>query len=182
MSNIVLGMTISLDGYANDRNGSVEHLYSDLGDIGDSELMQGEIRRTGAVLMGRRAYEMAEGDFTGYEFQVPIFVLTHHPPASPAAGENDRLSFTFVTDGLESAVRQATDAAGERDVTVIGGIDVARQLLRADLVDELSIDIMPVLLGGGTRLFDEAPAQRALEKTEVVETGARTGLRFRLPR
>jgi dihydrofolate reductase len=140
---------------------------------------------TGAVLMGRRTFEMA-GDTDSYadtyELQVPLFVLTHRPP-DRAPKRNDRLFFTFVTDGVEAAVTQATAAAGDKAVQVVGGADLNRQLLAAGLVDELRIDVMPVLLGGGRRLFDGLPPDAVrLEKIGVEEAGARTSLNFRVLR
>lgn len=80
MAKVILGMTMSLDGFVQDRNGSVERLYPDLEALRNDASLQDAIRTTGAVVMGRRAYDMASGDFTGYEFQTPIFVVTHHPP------------------------------------------------------------------------------------------------------
>jgi dihydrofolate reductase len=79
MAKVIVGMTTSLDGFVNDRTGSVERLYPDLEALRKTEFLKKVIEYTGAVVMGRRAYEMANGDFTGYEFQVPIFVVTHHP-------------------------------------------------------------------------------------------------------
>ena len=131
--------------------------------------------------MGRHVYDMAGGDLTGYEFQVPIFVVTHEAPESVAKGENDGLRFTFVTDGVECAVNQAKMAAGDRDVCIIGGASTIQQCLRAGLLDKLQIDIMPVLLGAGLRLFehlDSGPIE--LEKVRVIEMAGRTGLRFRV--
>jgi dihydrofolate reductase len=131
--------------------------------------------------MGRRAYDMGQGDFTGYEFQVPVFVVTHRTPETVAKGENDALTFTFVADGVESAVTQAKAAAGNKNVVVIGGANVARQCLTAGLVDELHIDIMPIILGDGLRLFDDLGSQEIrLERTSVITTPARTSLRFRV--
>ena len=114
----------------------------------------------------------------GYEFQVPIFVVTHAPPAVTPKG-TDRLSFTFVTDGVEAAVSRAVEAAGDRSVTVVGGADLNRQLLSAGLADELHVDVMPVLLGAGLPLF-AGVGPRWLEKIGVAEVGVRTTLRFRL--
>ena len=74
MGNVLAGMAMSLDGFIEDRNGSVARLYPDFDAMRQTDLLQEEIGRTGAVVMGRRAYDMAQGDFTGYEFQVPIFV------------------------------------------------------------------------------------------------------------
>ena len=181
MGQIVLGMTMSLDGFINDRNSDVSALYPDLEALRMTEFLRNEIRRTGAVVMGRNAYDMANGDLTGYEFQVPIFVLTHHVPEQPVKGENSQLRVVFVTDGIESAVTQARAAAGDKDVTVIGGPNTAQQLIQAGLVDELQIGIMPVLLGDGLRFFQNvAPEHVQLEKVEVIESGTRTDIRFRV--
>jgi dihydrofolate reductase len=180
---LVVGMTLSLDGFVADRSGSVGPLYRDLAALQGSDYMNAAIERTGAVLMGRRTFAMAADPdwYAGnYEFQVPIFVLTHEPPRV-APKQDERLTFTFVTDGLESAVEQARAAAGDRDVTVVGGPSVARQLLRAGLVDELHVDVMPVVLGAGLRFFEgDGGAQIGLEKIAVQEVGARTSLRFRV--
>src|SRR2546423_13779026 len=130
MGKVIAGTTMSLDGFMNDRNGSVSRLYPDLEALRRTEMLQEEIRTTGAVVMGRRAYDMAEGDFTDYEFQVPIFVLTHHVPEKVAKGENEKLSFTFLTDGIESAIEQARPAADDKYVSVIGGADTAQQCIK----------------------------------------------------
>lgn len=182
MAKVILGMTLSLDGFVHDRNGSVESLFPDLGQLQDTALLQDAIKNTGAVVMGRRAFEMGDPDaYVGnYEFQVPIFVVTHHVPQKrPRQDEN--LTFTFVTDGIESAIAQAKAAAGEKDVQVIGGAQIAQQLLKAKLFDELHIGIMPVLLGDGLRFFEHLDAEHIkLEKIKVLETAARTDISFRL--
>jgi dihydrofolate reductase len=111
---------------------------------------------------------------------VPIFVLTHHPPSVPPK-QDERLTFTFVTDGVDSAIEQARTAAGNRAVQVVGGASVMQQLIRAGLVDELRVDVMPVVLGGGLRFLENVgPARVQLEKIDVQEVGARTSLRFRV--
>jgi dihydrofolate reductase len=160
----------------------VSSLYPDFEALRESEILQEAINDTGAVVMGRHAYDMANGDFTDYEFQAPIFVVTHHVRQKAAKGENDRLTFTFVTDGVESAIAQARAAAGEKDVTVIGGASTIQQCLQAGLVDELQIDLMPILLGGGLRLFENlVEAEIELEGTKVVPLpGGRTHMRFRV--
>src|ERR1700726_4469639 len=147
MGKELVGMPISLDGFVNDRNGDVSRLYPDLAALRQTELLQEEIKTTGAVVMGRRAYNMAEGDFTGYEFQVPIFVLTHHVPEKAAKGANEKLSFTFVTDGIESVIEQAKAAAGDKYVAVIGGADTVQQCIKKGLLDEIQLGIVPILLG-----------------------------------
>src|SRR5204863_621338 len=101
MGNVIIGATLSLDGFMNDRHGDVSRLYPDFEALRRTEMLQEEIRTTGAVVMGRRAYDMAEGDLTDYEYQVPIFVLTHTVPQQVVKGEEDRLTGTFVSDGIE---------------------------------------------------------------------------------
>jgi len=155
MGRVIAGMTMSLDGFVEDADGSSGPLYEDVDVLGTSDYMKAMQEETGAVLMGRRTFEMG-GDpdswaDEGYEFQVPIVVVTHNPPERSPKG-TDRLSFTFVTEGLEVAVARAAEAAGDRAVTVVGGADVTRQLLAAGLVDELRVDVMPVLLGAGLPL------------------------------
>lgn len=181
MGKVVLGTTMSLDGYINDRNGEVGRLYPDLGELRKTEVLQESIRTTGAVVMGRRAYDMAEGDFTDYEFQVPIYVLTHHVPEKAARGENERLTFTFVTDGMESALRQAKAAAGDKAVSVIGGASTAQQCIQTGLVDEIEIGIVPILFGEGLRFFDHLGADSIeLETTRVMEAAGVIYLTFRV--
>jgi dihydrofolate reductase len=95
--------------------------------------------------------------------------------------QDEHLTFTFVTDGVESAGAQATAAARDQAVQVVGGISVIQQLLRAGLVDELRLDVMPVLLGSGRRLFENSGLERAeLETLQVQQVGARTSLRFQV--
>jgi len=181
MGKVVGGMTMSLDGFVNDRNGDVSRLYPDLAELRKAELLQEAIKTTGAVVMGRHAYDMAQGDFTGYEFQVPIFVLTHDVPETVAKGENENLKFNFVTDGIESAIEKAKAAAGDKNVTVIGGANTVQQLIKAELLDEIQIDIMPVLLCEGLRLFEHlGTEQTELETIKVIETPTYTHLRFRV--
>ena len=183
MAKVVIGMTVSIDGFVEDQTGSVARLYPDLADLRNTAYMQDLIKETGAVLMGKRAFEMGDPDsYVGnYEFQVPIYVVTHNPPPVPPK-QDEHLTFTFVTDGVESAVSQATAAAGDKAVQVIGGVDVTRQLLEAGLADELRVDVMPVLLGSGRRLFDNGLEDVQLERLGVQEVGPRTSLTFRIRR
>jgi len=184
MGKVILGFVISLDGYIEDKNGSASRLYAnyaDLGSLRDLEAIQAAMRTTGAVIMGRRAYERGNGDYTGYEFQTPIFVVTHNPPETPAKGENENLKFHFVADGVESAVRHAKAAAGDKNVTIVGGAEIAQQVLKAGLVDEVQIDIAPVLLGAGLRAFDNLSGKPIeLESTHVGTTAGVTNLVFRV--
>jgi dihydrofolate reductase len=173
MGKVIAGMTMSLDGYINDHDGSVEKLYSDFPELHNAPSFQEMIKNTGAVIMGRHVYEMADPFLWAnddYEFQTPIFVLTHTPPAKYPKG-NGKLSFTFVTDGIESAISQSTSAASGKDVQIIGGARTIQQYLNAGLCDELQIDIMPVLLGKGIRLLENIDTDKIkLERIKVEET------------
>ena len=182
MGKVILGSTMSLDGFINDQNGSVGSLYSDLEELRNTELLKEAIRSTGAVVMGRRSYDMGNPDLyaDNYEFQVPIFVLTRNIPLKKPR-QTEKLTFTFITDGIESAISQAKAVAQDKDVTIIGGAIIAQQCLKADLLDEIHIDIMPLLLCSGLRFFDNLGDQTIqLEKIAVLETPVRMQLRFRV--
>jgi dihydrofolate reductase len=182
LGKVIAGTTMSLDGFMADAAGNVDRLYPDFAALQDTAYLQDAIAETGAVIMGRKTFEMADPDsYVGsYEFQVPIFVLTHHPPRVPPK-QDERLTFTFVGDGVASASAQAQAAAGAKAVQVVGGASVIQQLLRAGLVDELHIDIMPVLLGDGLRLLEHLDPDRIrLETIAAEEVGQRTSLRFRV--
>ena len=186
MGNVIFGMTMSLDGFINDRDGGVGMLYPDFETLGATEPMQEAIRSTGAVVMGWHAFAMAEDPDSfaeRYEFQVPIFVLTHTVP-SRHPKETERLTITFVTEGIEAAIAKAKAAAGPKDVTIVGGAKTAMQSIRAGLVDEIHIDIMPILLSGGLRLFETLGTEPIhLERLAVEALPAgRTHLRFRIMR
>jgi dihydrofolate reductase len=136
---------------------------------------------TGAVICGRRTYDDslpwwgADGP-TG-AVRVPVFVLSHDVPEGVPEGG----VYRFVTGGIEDALKQAMDAAGDKDVTVMGGADTGQQYLRAGLVDELSIHLVPVLFGSGTRMFEHLGDQHLqLEPAGTVQTTAATHLRYRV--
>lgn len=132
----------------------------------DAEMVETTLSSVGAVILGRRTYDVGLqhwNDDTPYP--APSFVLTHTPrPEQPMKSA----SFRFVTDGVESAVQQARAAAGDRDVTVMGA-SAAQQILRAGLADAVHIQLVSVLLSGGTRLFDRiGDAHIELVRTRVV--------------
>ena len=184
MGKVILGMTMSLDGFINDRNGSVDVLYADLAALRDTEPLQESMKNTGAVVMGRNSFAMAEDPdwfADSYEYQVPIFVLTHKAPEKMPK-QTEQLTFTFVTDGIQSAILQSKVAARDKDVTVIGAAGTAQQCLKAGLADELHVDIMPLLLGSGLRIFEDlGPETIQLERIKVMELpGGRTNLQFRI--
>jgi dihydrofolate reductase len=153
----------------------------------EDDLVKEAVESAGAAIMGRGMFGGGGGEWDeswkgwwGDEppFRHPVFVLTHHP--------RERLEFengttiAFVTDGIESALEQARDAAGERNVAIGGGADTIQQYLRAGLVDEFQIHVVPIFLGGGARLFDGVEAGE-LELVRVVDSPSATHLRYRQP-
>ena len=133
---------------------------------------------SGAIISGRRTFDIANGWKDGHPVDVPIFVLTHQPPTE---GEWSP-QVSFVTEGLDRALKLAQEAAGDRTVSVSGS-DIAQQLLRAGQVDEIQVSVAPVLLGGGVRLFDDlGPDPIRLEQIRVIESDGVTHLRYRVLR
>ena len=191
MSMVIAGISMSLDGFVTGPNvtrsqqlgdgGQVLHRWLHEPDPRDTELLAGMRDNVGAILMGRRSYDLAEGDGGwgdgGPAGPVPCFVLTHQPP--PPETVRAPAVFTFVTDGVHSAVEQATAVAGG-NVVAVHGASVAQQCLAAGLMDEIQIHLAPVLLGSGTRLFEHLGGQFQLERTLLVETPNATHLRFRV--
>jgi dihydrofolate reductase len=152
-----------------------------------TKVVEEGLAATGAVVMGRRMFSGGEGPWEddpnadGWwgddpPFHVPVFVLTHHPRETVT--KDGGTTFAFVTEGIEAALEEARAAAGEKDVHVAGGAAAVQQYLAAGLIDELQINLTPVLLGGGTRLFDGPPCE--LELIRVVEAPAVTHLKYRV--
>ena len=132
MAKVILGLTISLDGFAEDINGSVGKLYPDLDILRETEILKESIDATGSVVMSKKEFAMTENPDSladGFEYQVPIFVFTDKEPEIHPK-ENDNLNFTFVTDGIKNAIMQAKEAAGEKDVTIIGSASTTQQCLK----------------------------------------------------
>ena len=134
------------------------------------------IAKVGAVVGGRWTYEAADGWGGENPWQLPFFIVTHRPEEEPPDG-----AFTFVS-GVEEAVERAKEAAGDKDVFVMGGGDVIRQALAAGLVDELTIIIAPVVLGGGKRLFDGFTSSLDLEHLGVRQSPYATFVDYRVKR
>jgi len=191
MSTSVLYMSMSLDGYIAGPNDEVgnpggdgfmrlhewfaapdEEFFRPSGEAGQ---LIDEINATGAVLVGRRLAEQIDhwgGDHHG----VPIFVVSHRPPGPSVA--NYPL-VTYVTDGIESAMAQAKAAAGDRNVLVHGAY-TAQRALEASVLDEVQIHLIPVLFGGGRRLFEVLPSRVELEVVRVIDTPQATHIRYRV--
>ena len=193
MSTSVLYMSMSLDGYIAGTNDEVgnpggsgfmrlhEWFATPGGEFfrpsGEAGQLIDEINATGAVLVGRRTAEQAD-HWKGDHHGVPIFVVSHRPPGPSVA--NYPL-VTYVTDGIESAMAQAKAAAGNRNVLVHGAY-TAQRALEAGVLDELQIHLIPVLFGGGRRLFETLPSRVELEIVRVIDTPQATHIRYRIRR
>jgi dihydrofolate reductase len=202
MAKVIVELSISLDGFVAGPNDGRDNPLGDGGkrlfdwyESGDTELalpgtdMVFRVQRASAALLseqwstfgsgvaGRRMFDIAGGWGGKPPVDGPAFIVTHHPPQEWIYDDSP---FTFVTDGVESAVRQAIAAAGGKNVS-ISSASIAQQCLNAGLLDEVHLDLAPVLLGGGVRLFDHlkvAPVE--LERIRIVETPDVTHLQFRV--
>lgn len=186
MGKVVLDVSMSLDGFVAGPNVSVE---SPMGEAGerlhewlfnsspsdvDAEVEREMRETTGAVVLGRRTFDVGVGVWEDTPFPAPCFVLTHEPLEDRVEKSG---TFTFVTD-VESAFQLARAAAGEKDVRLMGA-EVSQGFLRAGLVDEIRIQLAPVLMGDGRRLFDHLGTEHIeLERTAVLESPYITHLRF----
>lgn len=189
MSKSVLYMSMSLDGYIADPNdflgGADGHrLHEWFGDFsrpaGPTGELFDEMAAIGAVVTGRHTAEIMDHWGGDVRNGVPIFVPSHRPPG-PAARWGYPL-VTYVTDGITSAVEQAKSAAGDLNVYVQGGGYTTQQALEAGVLDELQINLIPVLLGAGRRLFDVLPSEVELDIVRVIDTPQATHLRYRVRR
>jgi dihydrofolate reductase len=192
MTKVIFDISMSLDGFMTAANVRSSQPLGDGGQRLHEWAMGGEDERNrkfleqavaalGAVVAGRRTYDTsvawwgADGP-TG-SARRPVFVVTHDLPADTPEGG----VYTFVTDGIERALQEAKAAAGDKNVSVMGGADIGQQYIRAGLVDEIQIHLVPVLFGSGTRMFDHLGSEHIpLETVEVIETAAATHLRFRV--
>jgi dihydrofolate reductase len=196
MGKVVFDMTMSLDGYIagpdeNDDqplglNGVRLHDWiANSQESTEDGVVIGElIEQTGAVIAGRRTFDNSEGP-NGWGDgplgkDVPVFVVTHEVPERNKPGG---AVFTFVTEGIESALKQAKDVAGDKNVYLMGGADLARQYIEAGLLDEIQVHIATVLLGAGRPMFDALGCDPVeLEVDRVISTPHATHIRYRVVR
>jgi dihydrofolate reductase len=150
-----------------------------------SAVMEEAFENVGAIIMGRNMFGGGPGpwdsDWQGWwgdepPFHVPVYVVTHHPRESLEM--QGGTSFHFVTEGIEAALEQAREASGDGSVDIAGGANVIQQYLRAGLVDEMHLNVVPILLGGGERLLDGVGTGLELEQTRVIEAPGVTHLRY----
>jgi dihydrofolate reductase len=191
MTKVVFDISMSLDGFMTASGKRPDEPMGEGGqrlvewafgeDGRGREILSRSVGSAGAVIAGRRTYDTslpwwgADGP-TGAA-RLPVFVVTHREPEeTPEDGV-----YVFVTAGIERALEEAKSAAGDKTVCVMGGADVARQYLRAGLVDEISIHLVPVLFGSGMRMFDETDHEHIrLDAIGVEPTPSATHMRFRV--
>ena len=177
MSRVIWHITMSLDGFIAGPDDRMDWAFGHSEE--SSPIVTELIEETGAILAGRRWYDVATEKYDGRAgiygggWDGPVLVLTHRPPSTW-----DDPGISFVSDGVESAVSRALEAAGGKSIGVFGA-SIARQCLEAGLLDEIVIHLAPVLLGDGVRLHDVSGAEPiVLERTFAGTTGQLTDLRF----
>jgi dihydrofolate reductase len=192
MGKVIAEITMSLDGFAAGPNISSKDLlgvngqrlhdwmFKGAGESGNAidKQVAGEFfTNVGSFIIGRLTFDLGIHEWgDDGAFGVPCFVVTNRPNATVVKGPT---TFTFVTDGIESALRQAKAAAGDKDVCIMGGANAIQQYIKAGLVDELNIHIAPILLGDGRRLFDNIGSEPiTLQQTRVLYSPMATHLKF----
>lgn len=198
MSAVIATMSLSLDGVGAGQDQSRERPFGDIPDgvlhrwmfetPDENRAETDAIVSAGAYVMGRNMFGPVRGEWSGDwrgwwgqepPYHAPVFVLTHHPRESLEM--DGGTTFHFVTDGIHAALERAREAAGGRDVHIAGGVATTRAYLRAGLVDELMLQIAPVIVGRGLRLFDDLPGI-GLEQLSVRAASLVTHVRYRVVR
>ncbi|MEU0940219.1 dihydrofolate reductase family protein [Embleya sp. NPDC005971] len=198
MATVMAEKTMSLDGFIADPSHDVAELFGWYSNghvetpapgggmtfrtsVASARHLRELFVNTGAIVTGRRLFDATDGWGGSHPIGVPVFVVTHHVPRDWVAA-HPQAPFTFVTTGVENAVAEAGAVAGDLAVGV-GGADIVRQCLNAGLLDEIVVNLVPVLLGGGIRFFDHlADVPIELEATRVIEGRHVTHLYFRVVR
>ena len=193
MSIVIAGITVSLDGYIAGPDDDVGHLFDwyDAGDVeltwpgndmrskvdpASAEVVRSLVADTGALVVGRRVYDLTNGWSGSHPIGVPLFLVTHDPPD---AWPTDDAPFTAVPEGVAAAIEQASAVAGDK-LVALAGPSIIQQALELDLVDELRLDLAPVLLGRGISLFGDLSRAPVLwSDPEIVQGSRVTHLRFR---
>lgn len=196
MGKVGTGFSMSLDGFIAGPNDDIQRLFAWMfkGDTdleqssGDedlslkvssesAELIEQATKTTGALVAGRRLFDVAGAWGGKHPMDVPVIVVTH---TIPQEWVKEGSPFTFVTDGVESAVEKARQIAGDKDV-VVASASIVQQCIKLGLLDNIHIDLVPILLGDGIRLFDHlGPVPIELESTSVIKTPDVTHLDFRI--
>ena len=194
MAHVIGALTMSVDGFIARPDDSVGHLF-DWYDSGDTAVrwpgmgmvshvtpasagyLRDFIEETGAIVVGRRVYDYTSGWGGNHPLGVPLFLVTHRPPQSWPTPD---APFTAVPEGVAAAIERAKAVAGSKAVA-LAGPSIIQQALNLDLVDELAVDLAPVLLGDGIRFFGElAHSPVLLDDPQVIQSARVTHLRFRV--
>lgn len=199
MSNVITDISMSLDGYVTGPAPDLEHglgrggeaiqqwVFASYDSPVDRAFLEQAEASTGAVIMGRRTFDFVDGPH-GWNQDVsyaydhpttampPIFVVTHHVPAQTRLNSG----FSFVTDGIESAISQASEAAGEKEVVIMGGGETISHAIAAGLVDQVRVHLSPVLMGTGTSLFELIDEPIQLTEVDAVVTDNATHLTYKV--
>jgi dihydrofolate reductase len=192
MGKVILDVSMSLDGFIAGPNDSPEMPLGERGQwlhdwivdsktnsLRKSAVLDEIFETTGAIVAGRRVYDNWGGWGGSHPIPgVPVYVLTHDVPEKVISGKTP---FIFVTDGIESALNQAKTSAGDKNVYVLGGANIAQQYLKTGLLDEIQIHLVPILIGKGVRLFDQIGTKHiVLESTRIIESPQATHLKFQV--
>jgi dihydrofolate reductase len=190
MSRLIFDMSVSLDGFTNGADPSPDqpmgtdglqlHEWAFGGDDADRAVLDNAWPDGGAMICGRNTYDLSVpawgADGPSADKRLPLVVITQSEPSEVPANS----VYSFATDGIEAALKEARDRADGGNIAIMGGPGVGRQYLRAGLVDEVAIHLVPVLLGTGTRLFDDPRGSIRMETIEVIHTDAATHIRLRV--
>ncbi len=178
MSKVILDMAMSIDGIVTDKKGN--YLYP-IKKLRNTRELNELIKNCGSVVMDKPCYDMAKGDFTDYEYQAPIFVYTKEIPKKVAKGENDKLTFTFVSSNVKETITKAKKSAKNKNVMIVGWVDIAQESFKKNLIDEFIIRIMPVIVGKGEKLLENLGVKEInLETIEAKKNPSRTDLKFKI--
>ncbi|MCP9619203.1 deaminase [Nocardia otitidiscaviarum] len=198
MGQVIANMSMSLDGFIEDADGRVDELFEwyTAGPVEsesantdltwrqseeDTEHVQAAIPELGGLITGRRLFDTMDGWNGMHPTGLPVFVVTHRVPA-PQEWDHPGAPFTFVTDGVASAIEQAKKSAGNKDV-VIASPNIAQQALDAGLLDVITVDLVPYLLGSGKPYFEKLSSAPVRLDDPVIRPGRRvTHLRYRVLR
>jgi dihydrofolate reductase len=198
MGRVGVGFSMSLDGFIAGPGDDVQEVFKWYGS-GDTEFkfpggegmvvkvsrasasaLQEVVNSAGALVTGRRQFDNTDGWGGSHPLNVPVFVVSHREAPQDWLKKHPGAPFTFLKDGVEDAIERAQKVAGAKNV-IVDGAQIVQQAIRAGLVDDIGVELVPVLLGAGVRFFDNLrPEPIQLERTKIIEGTGVTHLRFRV--
>jgi dihydrofolate reductase len=170
MAIVLLDMAMSLDGFIAGTNDEYEGLHDWFFSPADEDrrVVEESIASTGVIIMGRRTFDQGVqmDGFVVNPYKVPHFIISHRSYSRPVKGET---KFIFISEGISNTLQEARSVAGEKNIVIAGGANIARQFLRLGLVDEIQLHIAPIIYGEGIPLFDDLPGKvTGLKKIQAV--------------